>query len=103
MADRRRRIVWTEQARSALDEILDYIAWDSPQAARSVLEEALASADGLAILAERGRIVPELHDPAIREVFVHRYRLIYEVGPDDVVVLAILHGAREFQRWRESS
>ena len=76
MADRRRRIVWTAQARSALDDILGYIARDSPQAARVVLKKVLDTAEALSTLSERGRIVPEIDDPSIREVFVHSYRLI---------------------------
>lgn len=103
MADRRRRVVWTNQSQFALDDILGYIAQDSPQAARALLVEALDAADGLATLFERGRIVPELDDPSIREIFVHRYRLIYEVCAREVLVLAILHGARDFSRWRENS
>ena len=32
MAPRKRRVVWTEEARRALEEALDYIAQDSPMA-----------------------------------------------------------------------
>jgi toxin ParE1/3/4 len=103
MADRLRRVTWAEQAQSALDDILGYIAQDSPQAARAVLDEAVGAADGLTTLSERGRIVPELSEPSIRVVFVHRYRLLYEVSSEEVTVLAILHGARDFARWRENS
>jgi len=102
MADRRRRIVWTAQARSALDDILGYIAQDSPQAARAVLKKVLDTTEALSTLSERGRIVPEIDDPSIREVFVHSYRLIYEVNREEVAVLAILHGARDFAKWREN-
>ena len=103
MADRRRRIVWTHQARSALDEIVSYIAQDSIQGARAVLEEALGAAEGLAALSGRGRIVPELADPSIREVFVGNYRLMYEVTSTTVSILVILHGARDFAKWREGN
>ncbi len=103
MADRRRRLVWTAQAQSALDEILQYIAQDSPQAARALLVEALGAAEGLATLSERGRVVPELDDFSVRELFVQSYRLMYEVTPEQVTILAILHGARDFVRWRENS
>jgi len=101
MADRRRRVIWTDQARSALDDILGYIAQDSPQAVRGVLNKFLQAAEDLAMLSNRGRTVPEVDSESIREVFVYRYRLIYEVGDEDVLILAILHGAREFARWRE--
>jgi hypothetical protein len=43
------------------------------------LEQALSAAQGLATLSGRGRIVPELNNPTVREVFVFRYRLLYEV------------------------
>ena len=102
MAHRCRQIVWTEQAQSALDDILGYIAQRSPWAASVVLEEALRAADGLATMPERGRIVPEIDDPSIREVFVYRYRLIYEVRTETLIIQAILHGARDFAKWRES-
>jgi plasmid stabilization system protein ParE len=80
MAQRLRRVVWTAQAQLALDEALEYIAQDSADGARAVLDQALAAASGLATLSERGRVVPELGNPSVREVFVFRYRLLYEVG-----------------------
>ncbi|MFQ5930154.1 MAG: type II toxin-antitoxin system RelE/ParE family toxin, partial [Acidobacteriota bacterium] len=62
MAGRTRQVVWTEGARSGLDEVLDYIAEDSPIAAGRFLEVVLDTAESLSSLAERGRIVPE-QDP----------------------------------------
>ena len=75
MAARVREVVWAESARDALDEIIEYIAQDSRQAAVQVLEEALRAGASLATLSERGRIVRELNDPAIRELLVFKYRL----------------------------
>jgi plasmid stabilization system protein ParE len=101
MAARVRSVVWAQSARAALDEVVAYIAADSRQAALQVLERALNAAADLGTLSERGRIVPELEDPTIREVFVHRYRLLYRIEPDRVVVVAFLHGARDFAKWRQ--
>ena len=101
MAARRRRIVWTHQARSALDEIVAYIAESSIQSAQAILEEALGAAEGLATFSERGRIVPELDESSVREVFVANYRLLYEVTTTEVRILGILHGARDFMTWRQ--
>ena len=100
MARRRRRVVWTDQALQMVDEVLDYIAMDSPEGARSVLDQTLAAASSLATLAARGRVVPEVDDPAVREVFVFNYRLIYEVAPSEVRILTFVHGARDFTKWR---
>lgn len=43
-----------------------------------------------------GRMVPEEHDPAVREVIQENYRIIYEVleTPPRVFVLRFWHGAR---------
>ena len=101
MAGRKRRVVWSDSSQRALDEAIEYIAQDSAEGARAVLEQALAAASGLATLSERGRVVPELKDPAIREVFVFRYRLLYEIAPTEVRILSLLHGARDFAKWRK--
>lgn len=42
-----------------------------------------------------GRIVPELGDGKTREVIVTNYRVMYEVESDAVIILTVLHGARE--------
>ena len=45
---------------------------------------------------ERGRVVPEQDDPAVREIVDRSYRIIYEVvhEPTAVFVLRFWHGAR---------
>lgn len=60
----------------------------------------LNAAASLETLGERGRVVPELKDPSTREVFIHSFRLLYRVEPEGVTILAFLHGARDFERWR---
>jgi toxin ParE1/3/4 len=102
VAPRERRVVWAESAQLALDEVIEYIAIDSRADALRVLESALAAARHLSTLAERGRVVPELNDPAVREVFVYRYRLMYRVEPDRVEVRAFVHGARDFAALRRN-
>ena len=102
MAARVREVIWAESARDALDAVIGYIAQDSPQAAVQVLDDALRAGASLATFAERGRVVPELNDPAIRELFVYKYRLQYEVGDKRVLIVAFLHGARDFATWQES-
>jgi plasmid stabilization system protein ParE len=77
-----------------------FVAQDSPPGALGILEQALAAGASLPTLSERGRIVPERNDPRLREVFVFRYRLLYEVHPDLVRVVAFLHGARDFESWQ---
>ena len=99
----RRRVVWSQRALHDLDEVLSHIAKDSAQGAASVARSALELAGSLSTLAERGRVVPEIERPSIREVFVYRYRLIYRVEARQVTVVAFLHGARDFATWRRET
>ena len=43
-----------------------------------------------------GRIVPEIGDPNVRELIVYSYRLIYEILPEEIRILALIHGKRDF-------
>ena len=99
MDSRKRAVVWTSTGRGCLDEILQYIAADSPAAAAKVLEVVLAAAESLSVFSERGRIVPEVGSRSIREIFVYRFRVMYQVSSSDVRILAVLHGAMDFDRW----
>jgi plasmid stabilization system protein ParE len=101
MVARARAVVWSESAQRALDDVIAYIATDSQQAAVQVLDATLDLAASLATLSERGRVVPELSDPGIREVFVFRYPLMYRVEQARVVIVAFVHGAQDFAAWRE--
>lgn len=100
MAARTRDVVWAESAQRGLDDILADIVLESPAGAAKVLVRALDVADTLATLSERGRVVPELGESTLREVFVYEYRLLYRVHEDRVIIRAFLHGARDFSKWR---
>jgi hypothetical protein len=55
-------------------------------------------------MAERGRVVPEVDEPAARELIVGSYRLIYEIREESVFVLALIHGARDLAAlWDEET
>ena len=91
-----RRIVWTEAASLDLEKATGYIARDSRYYAAAFVREVRAAARSLRLSPERGRIVPELGQPNIRELLVRSYRLAYRVAPKQVHVLALIHGARDF-------
>ena len=81
-----------------LDDAVAFVAQDSRDAAIQLLVDALDAGDSLQTFAERGRIVPELDHPQLRELFVQSYRLIYSVKGDTVELIAFVHAARDFNR-----
>jgi toxin ParE1/3/4 len=90
------RIVWTRPARDDLREIREYIARDSARYARLVGVQIVTAVDRLRDFPLSGRVVPELARPNLREVVEGTYRIVYRVTADEVQILAVVHGAREF-------
>lgn len=89
-----RRLVWSPEAVEDLESIASYISRDSAHYARSVVSRIVAAAESIPDNPHLGREVPELGSPAFRERFVHKFRVIYRVDADRVLVVAIIHGSR---------
>jgi plasmid stabilization system protein ParE len=89
-------VKWTTPARLDLKQIRDYIARDSKFYAEKVSLEIVEKAEILNSFPEAGRIVPEIGDPNIRELFIYSYRLIYQILPTRIEILALIHAKRDF-------
>lgn len=90
-------VIWTEPARDNLRQIYDYIAEDSIYYAQEVISCIIEKTEPLDNFPAIGRIVPELMNENIRELFIYSYRIIYEICPDNnIAVLAIIHAKRDF-------
>ena len=90
------KVILTRQSQADLHEIVSFIARHNRQRARSFVHELIDRALTLAELPERGRVVPEISDPGVREIVHRSYRIIYEIFPEQkaVYVLRFWHGAR---------
>jgi toxin ParE1/3/4 len=83
-----------------LEEIVSYIAADSPINAKNVLAKLRGQAESLEVTPLRGRVVPELAQFGIRtwrELFVKPYRIIYRIAEKRVYLLAVLDGRRDLE------
>ncbi|OXS57371.1 hypothetical protein B1A99_17970 [Cohnella sp. CIP 111063] len=94
MAEQEQTVIWTVTAYKDLQNIVEFISEDSTYYALSFYEDIMNKARTLIDFPHRGRIVPEMDDPNLREVFVHRYRLIYQIQNGSVIIKTIIHGAR---------
>lgn len=91
-------VVWTDHAKAQLRHIYNYIAQDSPLYAKRVTEDLVGKTIGLDNLPHLGRMVPELNNQSVRELPIHSYRILYEINPDNlVIVLAVIHKRRNLQ------
>lgn len=73
------KIVWPLEAIEDLESIIAYIERDSEYYAREVAGKIPAAGRNPADFPMLGRVVPELDDKKIRELFVYSYRLVYRI------------------------
>ncbi|MSU48957.1 MAG: type II toxin-antitoxin system RelE/ParE family toxin [Opitutus sp.] len=91
-----RKVILSPRAIEDLEAIVRYIAEDSPSCARSFGATLVARTKLLADYPEAGRIVPEYHDPATREIIHGAYLIVYRLSPDGatIEVSRFWHGKR---------
>ena len=92
-----RKIIWSYGAMYDLDALAEYIARDSSFYAAAFTQQILDASRSLNEFSERGRVVPELGNPNVRELLISEYRLIYSIEQSRVVILALVHGARDLK------
>lgn len=90
------RVAWSALAEERTAEAFAYIAADRPSAAARWLGRVLASVEALAEFPDRGRTIPELGRPDLRELIVRPYRVMYRREPKRIVILTIRHSRRAF-------
>jgi toxin ParE1/3/4 len=88
------RLVFAEPAARDLDDIIDYLAFDNPPAAKKVYRAIMTTVERLQDFPEighTGRL------PAKRELSLTAlpYIIVYEGGADLVTVLVVFHGPRD--------
>jgi toxin ParE1/3/4 len=87
-----------EPASLDLIEIIEFVSHDRPTAARKLGREILLAAKHISRHPRQGKLVPELRDQGIsecRQIFVGAYRIIYDIQPESIDVLAVFDGRRD--------
>lgn len=89
-------VILTPQSQEDLQSIVKFIAKGDSDRARSFGNTLIDKAISIGPMPERGRVVPELNNPSVREIVYGSYRIIYEVYHDPTVVyiLRFWHAAR---------
>jgi plasmid stabilization system protein ParE len=92
------RLRWSATARRDLRAIRDYVAFDSPHAAKALTSLLTAPARRLRRFPDLGRVMPEFEDFGVRELIVDNYRIIYIRADGIVVVARVVHASRDVGR-----
>lgn len=89
------KVHWTETAQGHLDAIYAYIAQDSPEYAKRMVDRLTRRSQQIVQFPFSGRRVPEYDVDPIREVIEGSFRIIYHIKSDQIDVLAVIHGAMD--------
>lgn len=89
---------WTDTGLHHLDAIHSYIAKDSPEYAKRMVDRITRRSEQIAVFPHSGRRVPEYDVDHIREVIEGPFRIIYHVTPEQIDVLAVIHAAMDALR-----
>ena len=88
------KVHWTRNAISHLANIYEYISLNSPTYANRTVDKITLRSEQIADQPYSGRKVPEYDAEDIRELIEKPYRIIYLIKPDQIDVLAVIHGAQ---------
>ena len=88
------RVTWHPDALDDINEVASFIARDAPSLAKLFARRVFEATKRLGQFPRSGREIPELGRQDIREMIVGNYRVIHHLLPDEVEVIAVVHGAR---------
>jgi plasmid stabilization system protein ParE len=89
------KIEWTRSALSDARNLRDNIARNSEAYADRFVQKIIEAVEKAAAFPLIGRRVPEADDDTIREILYRKYRIVYRFEPDRILVLMVIHGARD--------
>lgn len=92
-----RSIRWHKAALRDLEEIVAYIAQEQPEAAERFAKSVFAKVEMLATAPFLGAVCP--HFRTARQLLHGSYVIYYSVDKEEIVVRAVVHGARLFQKY----
>jgi toxin ParE1/3/4 len=90
------KVLISPRARNDLKVLVQFIGRDNPLAALKLGQLLIEKALSLQDHSLRGRIVPEINEPNVRELVFKSYRIIYQVSEQErtVDILRFWHAAR---------
>ena len=93
---RRYRVDFSDTAEREIQEAGEWIAASSVEAAERWIDGLLSIVDRLELMPARFPLAPEDedHPDEIRQVIYGRYRVLFTIRRDRVVILHVRHGAR---------
>jgi plasmid stabilization system protein ParE len=88
----------SRRADTDIERICDHVAADNPDAADRLDEQLHRAIQLLARFRGLGHTRPDVSDPRYRFRAVGNYVIAYRVEQNELVVIRVVHGARDFRK-----
>lgn len=85
-------VIWSQEAKTSLTEIYNYIFEDSPQNAEKVLNKIIDVAESSQDERYEFAIDPIINKEKFRHISIWSYKIIYERTKNGVLILDIFNG-----------
>ncbi len=89
------KVEWTESATADLEAIRGYIGRDSRYYAACLVDRVVKATRAVGTFPELGQVVRQFEERRVRERVVGNYRILYEVQKNRVLIIAVVHAARD--------
>lgn len=90
-------IVWSPEALEDIEFIAEYIERDSKFYAKVAVNKIFQSTEKLKNFPKIWRVLPELERKDVRKLMLYSYRLVYQVKERQILIIAVIHGKRQFE------
>lgn len=94
------KVIFSQSALDDLEEIILYISKDSRQNAMRMHDRIIEVANKLEIFPKLGFQVPDkkMSEGGFRVIVIDKYLLFYKVYDEEINILRVMHGARNYPR-----
>ena len=90
------KIVFSESAEQDLEDIADWIARDNPERAGSFVAELVRTCKSIGRAPRSYPLADRSRDPTLRRRIHRSYLIFFDIGPKEVEILHIVHGAPDY-------
>jgi toxin ParE1/3/4 len=91
------KLVIADEARDDLARIGERIAQDNPRRAVTFIDEIEAHCERISVTPLAYPLLPGREATRLRRAVHGNYLIFYRIDPDHVVVVHVLHGARDYE------
>ena len=88
------KIIWTQEALENVIDIENYISEDNPSIVIEFTDLLINQCEYLKNNPDKGRVIPELSDPTIRELIYKNYRIVYRHIQKEIQILTVFERHR---------